>query len=461
MTNLPILLGLVVAIPILLLAIILLLANLGAYFTKIAQGTTSFITRGKSLRMVLPNIGGYRMSNDEDLDGRHWLIPEKNPEVVLKSFFHKSLPRTIWFQKWLWKQFGVRFISVAWPHTHVHWFDIRSRKRLAERNEVTPDAPLRSRVVESPESTKVDHLLFLVPRPVYLEGVELAGDNARINLLLLPIYRQVIPTLSVYYLKGDFFSPLDGAIEAAMVDFFSSHRVAVYKTGKKKKKGEFYKDTYDPPQGDLARKEYEKQYESSALTYSLWLKLTKGGEGSPIEVRLRTLNVSAAYRRNLKSEEKQELVEYIDKHLTPGTPPEEISSETLKQLIPSGIVPRFGFALVSFRVVEWEAHESTIDLAKALLQKETELHTAEGVRQKAYGQRDAILALAEGESSRYLRLVTALVDKGVNPDIAADVVATQLRTENVRDSRLTTYVEGGGRTGTGVMIPASPPGHST
>jgi len=39
--------------------------------------------------------------------------------------------------------------------------------------------------------------------------------------------------------------------------------------------------------------------------------------------------------------------------------------------------------------------------------------------------------------------------------VAARVVETQLRTENIRDGKVTTYVEGGG-TKTSVMVPASP-----
>ena len=122
-------------------------------------------------------------------------------------------------------------------------------------------------------------------------------------------------------------------------------------------------------------------------------------------------------------------------------------------MIPNGIVPRFGFALVSFRVVEWEAHKSTVALAESLLAKEIELHTAEGVKQKAIGERDAILERAAAESSRYERLLKALVDKGVTPDVAAQVIATQLRTENIRDGKVTTYVEGAASAT--VMVPTA------
>lgn len=439
---------LLAAIPMLAIAIILLLSNLGAYFTKIAQGTTVFISAGDRLKAILPNVGGYKMSGADDLDGRHWLIPTKNEKERMAGIFHNSFPGTVWFQEQLWKAFGVKFISWFWPHVHVHQFDIRKggRRRIEARSEVSADAPLRSRVVDSPEPTVVNSLLFLAPRPVYLEGVELAGDNSRINLLLLPVYRQVIPVLPAYYLKGDFFTLLDAAIEAAIVDFFARHRVWVYKEGEKK--GQFAADSHAPQQ---------QGYEESPLTYAHWLKLTKAGEGSPLEQQLRHLNVSKAYLTKLKAEGgKGELIDYIEKHLIPGEPTDLPGSE-LAKMIPSGIAPRFGFALVSFRIVEWEVHKSTEALAKALLAKETELHTAAGVRQKAEGERDAILARATGESRRYEQLATALVNKGVTPDVAAGVVQTQLRTENIggKDSKIVTYVEGSASAS--VMVPASPP----
>ncbi len=438
--------GLVVVIAILTLAIILLLSNLGAYFTKIAQGTTVFISAGESLQDILPNIGGYRMSNDQDIDGRHWLVAEATEEKRLAAFFHNAQKGTVWFQKWLWKKFGVKLISLFWPHTNVHSFDIRKggRRRIEARTEVGPEAPLRSRVIDSPEkSTLVSSLLFMVPRPIYVEGIELAGDNSRINLLLLPVFRQVIPALPVYYLKGDFFTLIDAAVEAAMVDFFARHRVAVYKDGEKK--GQFAMDSYESSQAE---------HEESPLTYSLWLKLTKAGEGSPMEKKLRNLNVSKEYLAKLKADGgKEELVDYIKKHLIVGEPTDVPSASAISGMIPNGIVPRFGFALVSFRVVEWEAHKSTVALAESLLAKEIELHTAEGVRQKAIGEGAAILERSAAESSRYERLLKALVDKGVTPDVAAQVIATQLRTENIRDGKVTTYVEGAASAT--VMVPTA------
>lgn len=455
--DLLIVIGLLALIPILILIIILLLSSLDAYFMGISQGTTVFISASDKLVKILPNVGGYMVSTTEDLEGRHWLVPEKDEEKRTKAFFHNSFRGTLWFQRWLWKRFGIRFISWFWPKVHIHRFDIRKggRRRIVARSEVGADAPLRSRVVDSEGSTEIDHLLFLIPRPVYLEGAELAGDNSKINLLLLPVFRQVIPVLPSYYLKGDFFTLLDAAIEAAVVDFCATHKVAVYKSGELK--GQFAQDFFvQKADGDTC--------EESRLTYAHWLKLTKAGEGSPLERQFRQLNVSRAYLTKLKEagekrKELQELIDYIENHLAPQESA-EIPVGKVEGLIPSGIVPRFGFALVSFRLVEWEAHKSTVALAEALLAKETEFHIAEGVRKKADGESYAIQKRAEGESSRYKLLAEALVKNQATGNMAAEVVLAQIRTENIRDSKtITTYVEGG--TPTSVMVPASPSASST
>jgi hypothetical protein len=257
---------LLVAICIVVLIIILLLANLGWYFTKIEQGTTLFINTGDRLRSIWPNVGGYHMSDEEDIEGRHWLTPstqtlkpEEKEKEELDAFFYGSTMK--WFQKWLWKRFGVRFISIFWPHVHVGQFDIRSKRHLTERKE--SGDPLSKRITESTRvsidptrPTMVDNLLFVVPRPVLVEDVELAGDNSRISILVLSVFQQVIPALPVYYLKGDFFSQLDAAVQAAIVDFGASHQVAVYAKGPKK--GQFAYDFY--PADATGKARFKKLY---------------------------------------------------------------------------------------------------------------------------------------------------------------------------------------------------------
>ncbi len=420
---------------------ILFLGNLGWYFTTVKQGTMKFLDTGESLRSIFPNVGGFKLSEVEDIDQRRWLVPEPDSRKQRDSLFNKSLFGTRWFQKWLWRSFGLRFMSFFWPHVHIHLFNIRSRKRITSRDKVGTDAPVKQLVQESGDPI-VDNLLFLVPRPVYIEGIELPGDNAKINLLFLPVFRVVIPSLPVYYYQGDFFAPLDSAIQAAIVDFFSTHRVAVEKGSTV-----FAKDTYDPAES--------AQYDPTPLTYSHWLKLSKASS-SPLINHLRPLNASASYLADLEAKmgRDSEIVTYL-RSLIPAQP-QDITGAAARD-IPSGIIPRFGFALISFRLVEWEEHPDTANLSKAIRLKETRRNEADALREEAYGIRDAAKAKAEGESSRFDQTIYAMRKHDVDPNVAAGVMETQLRMESVSKSQLTTYMEGSSRATPGVMVPASTP----
>lgn len=458
--------GAVIAlIAALLIVIALMLANLGWWFTQIEKGSTVFINKGDDMKAIWPNVGGYKMSKMEDPDGRRWLIKAVNEKDVEESFFFdKELSKPIHI--YLWKKFGVRFMGIFWPQVHRHSFKI-DRKRLREAT--GSDGKLGSRVAQSPNAgVPVDSLLFLVPRPIHIEGVELAGDNSKISLLLLPIFQQVIPSLPVYYYKGDFFTPLDGAIEAAMVNFFAVHRVAVIRS--KGEKGqedneEFAHDTYDPSdykrQGCDTEEQYREKYEPSPLTYHYWIRISKT-EGSPMEQHLRSLNATREYHEKLKGDKKtNELVKHLDflTHDMYGGTQSEKDEKGGKEKpkppkgSPSGIIPRFGFALVSLRLVDWTAHGDTEELSRAILQKQTESHRAKGVREKAYGERDAVKARGEGENVRFNQMVRAYTDQGVDPNVAAQIVGIYLRTENIGGSTIGTYVEGGSNVS--VMVPAN------
>lgn len=434
--------ALLAVVTLLTLAIILMLANLGAYFMKISQGSTAFIDAGDSLKEILPNIGGYGISQDNDPNGRKWLIPEKYISEKDRSeekggIFHDSIYGTVWFQKWLWERFGVKFISVFWPHIHVHKFDLREggRRRLRPQGKVDVGAPLRSRVMDSEGDTHVSSLLFLTPRPVFVEGVELGGDNSKVNLLLLPVFQQVIPSLPVYYLRGDFYTLLDAAIEAAVVDFFANHQVEIPPSELKSKTKE----------GDSPVTNREKRH----ITYADWVRLSKAGETSPLEQAILRLNVSSQYLQKLEEmRDKEQLVRFIKDELfqNPGTSETATAaSGGIKGKAPDGIIPAYGFAVVKFQLVGWEPHSGdTAKLAAALLEKGTQFHMAEGVREAAWGGRDAKIALANGDAE----LVRVLAkDLGVTPDVAASVLQAQIRTGNIggKDSKVTTYVEGGAR----------------
>ena len=432
-------------------AIILLLAHLGWYFSKVEQGSVVFINKGDAMKAVWPNVGGYKLSKSEDFEGRRWLVRTESKEEKDKAFFYGSSKVTLWFQKILWNKFGMRFIGIFWPYEHVHEFEI-DRKRLVEGadEETGKVTSLRARIIPSPNSNIVDSLRFLIPRPVFIEGIELAGDNSKIDLVLLPVFQLVIPALPIYYYKGNFFKLLDGAIEAAIVDFFATHRVAVHRETK-----DFAHDTYDPNsnQDGMTVRDYKNHFLPSPLTYAHWLKMKKS-ENSPIDNRLRLINATSEYYTRLKEASKkdkgkEEIVNHLNS-LTYGMYESKETGEVEKKMpltfrkIPGGIVPRYGFALTDFRLIDWAASGETKELSDSLLKKQIEQHTAEGVREEAYGIRDAIMAKGFGESERYTNIIDSLIQKGIDPETAAGFLETLMRTENIKGSKVNTYVESGG-----------------
>ena len=462
-------LALLPIIGFLVIYIIQKLGELDILFTTIMQGTTAFIMASGSLLAFWPNIGGHRKSYHQDLDGRRWVIPDDNEKACLDSFFRDSMLGTRTIQKWLWKSYGVRFVSI-WPAVKKLWFNI-DRRELLEGSRAA-GLTLQQRVVESEHIDEpVDGLLFITPRPVYVPAVELAGDNSKVDLLLLCVYQQVIPALSVIYLRGDFYPLLDAAIKAAMVDMGATHRVAVFKKDFKQKgyqKDEFAADfcpnLSNPDEVEQFREwygfDYEKYCKPAPLTYSHWLRLAQSGPKSAIERQLRTLNFSREFYDELwgpkpDKSAKKELTDFIDNVTNYAFKKESKTlspSEAVRQHIPGGIVQRFGFMLKSVRLVDRAPDDSTVELAKALLAKQTAFHTAEGIRAAAAGERDRLQLVASGEGFRFTAMVSALTEEGVNADLAADVVRTMLRTENIKGSNITTYVEGGSSTSPSILV---------
>lgn len=416
--------------------VILMLADIDAFFTKPPLGATTFINEGEDLKEIVPNVKGFMLSDAKDPHGRRWIITEKEGKKSKDAVFSNSLSGTVWFQKWLLKARGVKFMGFFWPHAHVHKFDLRKGGvRRVESPKATDDKnklqPLRNRVVDDDERTKVDSLLFVSIRPIYLELVELAGDNSSVNLLYQAIYRQVIPVIPVYDMKGDFYTALDAAAEAEIIDFFSTH------------------------------KERDDDGKEVPLTYKRWLELAKAGVEAPLMRHMRNFNISPGYWKKLENEKEKyaELIEYVKNEgwepvpkplkKTPKTP-EDQSQETLlgsagDEAKAMGIVPRFGFALVSLRLIGYEpGDESTRNLVKAILAREVKFHEAKGVREEAEGKKDGDIKIAEGEAARMKRPVEDLIGLGVTADVAAGVVETSIRTANIagQGSKITTYIEG-------------------
>jgi hypothetical protein len=300
--------------------------------------------------------------------------------------------------------------------------------RLTQEAEVKATPTLQERI--EPDEGDIDSIRFIFPRPMVVERVELAGDNSEVNLLVLMTWRLVIPSLPIFYFEGKFMPLLDADVAAGIVDFCATHQVQVDENG-----------NYNP-----------EGKSKSPLTYQLWLRMPKD-KGSPFHRHLIGLNADRDFREDLERAGKKELVQHLDT-LLKDTAKEEIP-EGLRQKIPLGLVAKYGLVLVDIDILAWEPDKNTKELANAVQAKELAKRKADGVREEALGVRDAKIAHATGEAARFQQLVGALIQNGVDPNTAAEVIRTQLRTENIRDSKIVTYVEGGASSS--VMIPASSP----
>ncbi len=529
------------------IVIIIVLAGLGWWFFSPPRGTIVFKNKGSDLEGIWDNVSGHKLSGAQDPDGKRWLVIEKDGKKIESSRFHGNTKTFLRFHRFLWNRFGIRFISPYWPQVYINEF-IVDRRRLIEIEKGGLEKKaysLSDRVVKSPNAgIPVNHLLFVSFRPVYKEGVELAGDNSKINLLLLPTWQVVSPVIPIYYYMGNFYPLLDGAIEAAIEDFFATHRVAVYrkKHGEEKsneedgevyegEEGEFAHDTYDPEScleffpslkenKEEALRRYKKTFAPSPLTYSHWIKTRKAGN-SPIERHLITFNATEDYYNRIEEalqeakdevqeaekarlskkerEDKKAVVEGMEgilrqlKHLTRGIYEKEkteeektkkekkeetekteeqidrkIMEESKKQKLAAkglgeGIIPSVGYALIAFKLVDWEPHEDTKELASALQAKQTERHTAQGVIAKHEGLKKAAVLLGEGESEALSLKIKAQTDLGVNQNVASETVREIDKSANIggEHSKVTHWFEKSGDRGHPPIAISSSPPHET
>ncbi len=468
------------------IVLIVFLSKMGWWFFQPQKGTIVFVNKGEDLKEVWVNVGSHKLSEVDDPDGKHWIVNEPDKDKIERARFRGSSLKLL--KKVLWSQ-GIRFIGLFWPHANVHRFNV-DRRRLVEREEGTLESgdSLKKRVIASPNAGKeVNNLLFISYRPVYKQGVELAGDNSKINLLVLPTWQLVHPTTPVYYYMGNFYPLLDSAVEAGLENFFATHRVAVWKEGnsENKEENEFAHDEWNPKSShdEMNENMYKKNFMPAPITYSHWIKMRKASNSS-LERHLFSYNATQKYYRKIKDEvgkkkttkEKDEMKKILAQldHLTqdqfkrkdtPNTPQNELL-EDIHEGLGEGIIPGIGYAMIAFRLVEWEAHGDTKDLAEALQAKQTERARALGVIEKAQGRRKATVLEGQGESERYENLIRVQTQLGVHPDNASITLRETEKASKIggKDSKVTHWFEKSGQSGGGhppIAISDSPPSSSS
>jgi hypothetical protein len=431
-------------IGLLTLILIMISARKQWQFATIEKGNTAFVVKGDDLDVILPNVDGHKISEEKDFEGRRWLVkvdtagsPAQQKREMRRAFQSTLLPGTRHIQWFLWNKFGIRFVSWFYPHNRIHQVEI-SQNRLRQESEVETTADLRNRIAA--DKGDIDSIRYIFPRPMVAEQSELAGDNAKVNFLVLTTWRLVIPSIPIFYWKGRFMPLLDADVSAGIIDFCANYRAPV-----KMVEG---MPVYVP---NVDMEDEGVEITMAPLTYGLWLQIPKD-RGSPLHRHLLGLNASPEYFTTLEDLDngKPELARHLLSLL--GGKPDPIPGG-MTEKIAMGFIPKYGLALSDVDIISWQPDKATQALSNALQAKEIARREADGVRAEADGVRDATIAKATGEADRYRRLVDALIGRGVSPDVAAEVVRAQVEMENLKQWGGSTYVHGQA----GVMVPTTPP----
>jgi hypothetical protein len=109
-----------------------------------------------------------------------------------------------------------------------------------------------------------------------------------------------------------------------------------------------------------------------------------------------------------------------------------------------GVVEQFGIEISGGWIVGFDPSERDQELLRAVQEEEKQTRLARAAEAKAHGKANAIRIVAEAEGDRNRRNIGSMTGVGVNPNIAAGTFKDNVRSDAVRDSNLSTWVEGGG-----------------
>lgn len=120
---------------------------------------------------------------------------------------------------------------------------------------------------------------------------------------------------------------------------------------------------------------------------------------------------------------------------------------------PTGLPNEIGYSVKAAWLVDYESANADFETAQRA--KEINRQKADGLREKARGERDALKYVASGQAERWNLSIQRLIDRGVEPNVAAQVVANQIQAEAVggEESKVTTWVQG--NSDTKPMVPIS------
>ena len=405
---------LVVVASIPLTVLMFISSERGWQFCKVVMGNIVTIVTGETFTDFFLNITGHKLSNQKDLQGRCWIISRDDggcdEKVQLENEREEFKKNLLWgtrqIQWILWKKWGVRFVSWVYPHKRIHKFPI-SMNRAVEVSEIKDDTPLSGMIKTETDPTKttVSSLRAVVPRLSYLRGIELGGDGSTINLLVLAILKVVIPNIPLEVHKGKNWLPnIDSALKEGFNDFFSWHLVSpASKPGMRK----------PVPKPGVKPKKPVKQN----VSLWDWNQMSKGNN-SPLHQHMASLNFSQAYRDELETAGKNELVKYLDSF------PKTSSKGRSSARATGCLLESYGCILVELEIIAWEPCDTTTTaLMQSYLKKETAKGEAGGVIEKARGDARRIALLGTAEGSRFANAANKLFANGVPKSQIASILA--------------------------------------
>ncbi|MEX0933989.1 MAG: hypothetical protein WD003_01880 [Candidatus Paceibacterota bacterium] len=218
-------------------------------------------------------------------------------------------------------------------------------------------------------------------------------DQFRVDVIVFATFQVVNPYLPFFVFKGSFFDILDAAVESGLIDTLRE------------------------------------------LTYSELQAIKKGKSGIKEKASQKDLKKAMWFTEQLL----------------------QINNTGHVPDMPDGIEEGVGIKIADAFIFRFNLSEKDSARAEALQAKETKKLLAEGVREKAKGDADAIRTVALAEGIRFVRLVGTQKRLGVTPDVAAETVRSILTAEQVsgEKSKITTWVTDGSRAL--VSVPANQP----
>jgi hypothetical protein len=169
--------------------------------TTVALETFKFVVAGGSLHRILANL------TDAGLD-RNGRVTT-NEKMMVRTYTNPLL-------EFLRVKLGVYWVSIFYPIHKVYKFKI-DKNRLVKGTTLSDGHSIRDLITVEPD-VEVDHLLRIIPRPIYVPGVQ-TNDGFTVDIALMTEHEVTNPRTAVFSLNGQFFPLLDAAMKAAVGDY--------------------------------------------------------------------------------------------------------------------------------------------------------------------------------------------------------------------------------------------------